>query len=464
MFYQNLVCLSNQILICTTKSQKEIFMKEVIKIGYVGLGRRGLSMFDHAISKMKDVDVKYLCDLDETKMQKAQKILETRGKHQAIETFDYHDILKDPEIDAVFFFTNWDGRVQQAKESMLAGKYTGIEVGCAESLEDCFELVEIYEKNKVPLMMLENICYGKRELAALNMVKKGLFGEIVHCTGGYCHYLNDEELFREMTFDKGDKVTHYRLGHYIHHNSENYPTHALGPLCKCLGINRGNRLATLSTFTSKSRGLKDFAETRFGKDNEYAKIDYKQGDIATTVITCENGETIVLTLDTTLPRLNYSRMFGIRGTKGMLSEDHKAVFTVGMEHNQLGNEQEFFTKYEHPLQKDVRIFETDETKIKETFGMHSDGVDWMVFRAFIESAKNGTNTPIDVYDTATLLAIGPLSKMSVKNGGAPVEIPDFTKGKYKNREPYPRTKYCLEEIIEDDSFHVFDCLLTKDSE
>lgn len=434
-------------------------MKETIKVGFVGVGRRGGSMLENALAKMSDVDIKYICDLDTEKIKKGQEILTKFKKPKAIETTDYKEILKDDEIDAMFFFTNWDGRVEQAKNSMRAGKYTAIEVGCAEKLEDCFELVKIYEETGTPLMMLENICYGKRELAAYNMIKQGLFGEIVHLTGGYGHHLNKVELFLEMTEEpKADRVSHYRLGHYINHNCENYPTHEFGPISKWIGINRGNRILTLSSFASKARALKEFAKENFGEDNYYTNIDYKQGDIVTTVMTCENGETVTLTLDTTLPRINYSRYISVRGTKGMLSEDFKAVYVQGMEEKCFNNEEEFMSKYEHPLHKEVRECETKDTRMKEAFGVHANGVDWMIFRAFIDSVKNGTNTPIDVYDTVTLLAIGPLSRESIEKGGMPIAFPDFTNGKYKNREPLVRSKYCLNDIVVDDSYTMYDCL------
>ncbi len=435
-------------------------MKDSIKIGYIGLGQRGSNMLDCALSKMEDVDIVYLCDLIQDKIDAAQTILQKNGKPQAKETRDYRDILNDADIDAVFLFTGWDGRVELAKQFMLAGKYTAIEVGCADTLEQCYDLISVYEQTGTPIMMLENICYGKRELAAYNMIKQGLFGEVIHCTGGYCHYLNQEDLFWEMLLKepKAENVSHYRLGHYIHENCENYPTHELGPISKWLGINRGNRFVSLSSFASKSRGLKQFAKDKFGEESEYAKIDYKQGDIVTTVLTCENGVTVVLTLDTTLPRLNYSRNICIRGTRGMLSEDFKTVFIEGMEENTRNNEEEFLLKYEHPLQREVREFETEQTKIAESFGMHSNGVDWMIFRAFIESVKRGTNTPIDAYDTATWLAVGPLSKLSIEKGGMPMEFPDFTNGKYKNREPIVNSKYCLDDIVVDTSYTIYDCL------
>ena len=433
-------------------------MKEKIKIGYVGLGRRGASMLKHALVKMNDVEITVLCDLIEDRLNEGAKIVTDEGRPTPVLTKNYDDVLNNPELDAIMLFTGWDNRVSLAKQSMLAGKYTAIEVGCAANIEECFELVDIYEKTGVPLMMLENACYGKLELMATNMARMGKFGEIVHAAGGYCHYLNDVELFKEMIEEGKDEVTHYRLAHYINGNRENYPTHELGPISKCLGINRGNRMMTLSSFATKSRGLKQFAADKLGADSKYAKIDYKQGDIVNTIITCANGETILLTLDTTIPRPFYSRQFTIRGTKGMCYEDGKVVFTDDMPEDTRNNEDEMFEKYGHPLNKEVAKFETDYTRLADSFGIHSGGVDWMIFRAFIESVKAGTQTPIDVYDSAAWLAIGVLSAESISKGGAPVEVPDFTRGKWQNREPLVRQKYCLDEVVVDDNVRIYGCV------
>ena len=411
-------------------------------------------MLDHCITRMPDVEVTMLCDLLDTRLEKGQALLEERNRPRAIATKNYQDVLDNPEIDAVLLMTGWDNRPTLAKQAMLAGKYTAFEVGCANTLEECFELVEIHEKTGVPMMMLENCCYSRLELMILNMVKQGLLGELAHCTGGYCHYLNDCELFKHVA--ENEEVPHYRLGHYINRNTENYPTHELGPICKILNINRGNRLVKLSAFASKSIGLKQYAKDHFGEDSEYAKIDYKQGDIINTIITCANGETILLTLDTTLPRAYYSRNISARGTHGMVTEEGNAVFFEGMKEPTRNNLEEYYEKYDHPLQKEVQAT-IGASGINNTafFGAHADGVDWLVFRAFIESVKNGTNTPIDAYDSATWLAIGVLAEQSIANGGMPVEIPDFTNGKWKNRKPVVKSKYCLDEIIIDDSTPVF---------
>ncbi len=424
-------------------------MKEKIRIAYVGIGRRGSIMLRECFAQMSDVEIPVICDISEAKLENGREILKDKGRPEPICFTDYDEMLKScDDVDAVVIMTGWDSRPEMAKKAMLAGKYTAIEVGCSQTLEECFDLIDVYEKTGSPLMMLENCCYGRREMMVLNMVKQGLFGEIVHCTGAYAHYLNECELFAEMLGkNPTDKVSHYRLQHYIDGNRENYPTHELGPICKVLNINRGNRLVRLSSFASKSAGLKAFAAEKFGEDSEYAKIDYKQGDIVNTIITCANGETISINLDTTLPRAYYSRNFSVRGTKGMSTEEHGVIFLEGMKEGIGNNEDEMGKTYDHPLHTEYEMLGPR--------GGHG-GMDWLVCRAFVEAVKNETNTPIDAYDSVTWLAIGVLSEQSINGGGIPVEIPDFTRGKWQSREPVVKCKYCLDEIVEDRSVKIFD--------
>lgn len=419
-------------------------MKEKIKIGYIGLGRRGFNdILKKELFLMSDVEITTICDLSVERIQRVLKHAEEIGYPLPKTTTDYRDILNDPEIDAVMIMTGWRGRPEIAKQSLLAGKYTAIEVGCTDTLEECYELLEAYQKTGAPLMMLENCCYGRREMMVLNMVKQGLFGELVHCRGGYHHYLNEQDLFRDIeTYNP----PHYRLQHYQENSRENYPTHELGPISKVLNINRGNRFVSLCSVASKACGLKHYAKRVYGEDSPYATKNYTQGDIVNTILTCENGETVLLTLDTTLPRAYYSRGFSVRGTMGMSDEEGKVVFLEGMEEKIRNNEEEMYQKYDHPLH--AEYMEQGPT------GGHG-GMDWLVCRAFIESVKNGTQTPIDIYDTLTWLAVGVLSEQSIANNGAPVEFPDFTNGKWANREPVVECKYCLDKVCADPETPIF---------
>jgi len=417
-------------------------IKEKIKIAYIGLGGRGRGMLKNVFIHMPDVEIAVLCDIYPPALEKGRQILEDAGYPSAFLTADAKEAIDYPGIDAVVIMTGWREHAPLAEKAMLAGKYTAVEVGCAFDLEECYRLIDIYEKTGSPLMMLENCCYGRREMMALNLAKQGLYGDIVHCVGGYHHYLNHEDLFSHVI--RGEP--HYRLDSYIYRNCEQYPTHELGPIAKVLGINRGNRMLTLSSFASRSGGLKEGAKHLLGAESPYANMEYKQGDIITTIITCAGGQTIQLCLDTTAPRPYYSRNFTVRGTKGMSSEEGKVVFLEGMQEPVRDNEEEVYLQYDHPLHKEYHALGEK--------GGHG-GMDWLVARAFVESVKKGIQTPIDAYDTALWMSIASLSEKSIAMGGAPVPVPDFTRGMWMTPKARGLGKYSLDEIVEDPDTPIF---------
>ena len=409
-------------------------MKETINVVFVGLGGRGRGLLNMVLDTMPDVNVVGVCDLYEDRTENAkQDVINKRG-NTPVATLDYHELLKMEEVDAVITPSAWDAHIPICIDAMNAGKYVATEVGGAYSVDQCWELVKTYERTGVPCMMLENCCYGREELTVLNMSKKGLFGEIIHCEGGYEHDLRDEVAL-------GHVNRHYRLDNYMNRNGELYPTHELGPIAKYLNINRGNRMISLTAMSSKARGLNAWINDNRGADFENANFAFAQGDIVITCIKCAHGETIVLKHDTTLPRA-YSRGNLVHGTKGIWSEDkYGCMFDGSCEGASWGHRftdmNTFFPEHEHPLWKDYTAV-----------GGHG-GIDYLVMRGFVEAVKAGTQTPIDVYDTASWMVISCLSEDSIAMGSMPVAIPDFTNGKWIKREPYVRSKYCLEEVCED---------------
>ena len=407
-------------------------MRNTARIGYVGLGRRGMAVLEHNVMKMTDVEIAYLCDTYAPALKDAARLFEQAGREVPRLLADYREILADEAVDAVFLMTGWDGRTALAEAALLAGKHVAVEVGCAFDLSECDRLLAAHKKTGAHLMMLENTCYMRRELMVLNVARQGLFGEIVHCDGGYHHDIRACDLFKGI----GGDHPHYRLGSYIDRNCEQYPTHELGPIAKLLGIGHGNRFTSLSSFSSKSCGLREGARKLLGEDSPYASIDYRQGDIVTTVITCENGETVHLCLDTTLPRPYYSRNYTVRGTKGCFDEGRRVLFFEGMEENLENNEEKCFETYEHPLFRSY---------LKEGITGGHDGADYLVCRAFIEAVKRGEAPPIDTYDTLTWMAVAPLSEASVRAGGAPVPFPDYSEGTWRER-PLLVSRYSLDTV------------------
>lgn len=394
-------------------------MKSKARIGIVGLGGRGMGLLELVILNMDDVEVAAVCDLYEDRREKAAGVVELAGGKRPLATASYKDILEMPSVDAVVITTSWSAHIDIAIAAMEKGKYAGCEVGGAYSIQECWKLVEAYERTGVPCMMLENCCYGRDELMVLHMAQQGVLGEIVHCTGGYQHDLRYEIAY-------GEENRHYRLKNYIHRNCDNYPTHQLGPIARILDINRGNRMVSLVSIASKAAGLSEYVKREKG-GSELANVRFMQGDVVTTTIKCARGETITLTLDTTLPRY-YSRGFTVRGTKGMYTEDNQSLFLDG-QHNrfdadwkpQWGNVEQYRGQFDHPVWKKYM-----EEGVKKGHG----GMDWLVLKDFFDSVRSGTQTPIDVYDMASWMCVSALTEDSIAMGGQPVPIPDFTNGKW----------------------------------
>ena len=409
-------------------------MKDKIKVAVIGVGGRGHGMIG-TIDCMDDVEIIGVCDVYQDRVEAAQKrVFEEKG-WTPFGTTDYNEIFELEGLDSVYIASDWSTHIKIAIAAMKKGIPAAMEVGGAYSLDECWELVDTYEKTGTWAMMMENCCYGEREMMVHNMVRQGLFGKIVFCAGQYAHDLRGEVGF-------GTKNRHYRLRNYLSRNCENYPTHELGPIAKILEINRGNRMTSMVSYCTGSYGMKDYVNKTPELQEELSGRDFAQADIVKTIIKTERGEMIELTLDTTLPRY-YSRGFTVRGTDALYQEDGDTLFCDNdselrkFEWNQgglWGNAAKFAEEYNSDLWK---------KKNEDVLNAGHGGMDWYVLRAWVETVKTDALPPIDVYDAASWMCITPLSEISLKNGGQVMEIPDFTRGKYKDREPLADNAYAI---------------------
>ena len=418
--------------------------KDKVRIGMIAVGMRGQTHLEEML-KRSDVEIIAMADPDKGMMALAQALVKKYGKKAPVEysngKLDYQNLLKRDDIDAVFIASPWEWHAPQGIDAMNAGKIVGIEVCGAVKLQDCWDFVDTHEKTKVPIMPLENVCYRRDIMAVHNMVRKGLFGELLHLQGGYQHDLrgvlfNDGITAYDSGVEFGDKgysEAKWRTQHYVDRNGENYPTHGLGPVSTMIDVNRGNRLTALSSIATKSRGLNRYIKNhpKGGPNHPNTNIKFKQGDIVTTQIQTANGETIVLTLDTSSPR-PYNLGFRVQGTDGIWQEYHDGDFKTGMIHidnvsekHHWDNTEVFLNSNDHPLWKRYE---------KDAANSGHGGMDFFVDNAFIESIKRGVEFPLDVYDLATWYAITPLSEQSIAAGGALQQIPDFTRGKWQTKK------------------------------
>ena len=391
----------------------------------IGLGKRSLNLISKILLKNKDLNIIAVCDVYEDRIAQAIDCIKEHGGSPKGFT-NYKDAFNVAGLQAAFVFTGWEMHTEVAVYAMNKGIPVATEVGCEYTLENCYKLVHTQETTGTPYMFMENCCWGKSELLATSMARHGMFGEIIHCSGAYGHDLRNEVAY-------GLTNRHYRFNNYRDRNCDNYPTHELGPIAKLLNINRGNRILTVSSFASKSVGLKHYIQSRDDASEEMKRTNFKQGDIITTVLTCANGETIRLQLDTTLPR-TYSREFCVRGTKGMYSQDTNTVFLDG--DKEFWNPAEYAEKYLNNAKQYEPEFLPKIWKdiTPEMLAAGHGGMDWFAYKAFVDAVKNNEQMPIDVYDSAVWQAVSVLSEMSIAQGGTPQNMPDFTSGAWMRRQ------------------------------
>lgn len=408
-----------------------------VRIGFIGTGLRGRNHVNNLLS-YEGVHCPAFCDIDPDAIAKTKDIFKNKGKDlPKVYTGSDHaylEMLEKEDLDGVIIATNWKWHTPMSLAAMRNGVYTGVEVSGAFSVDECWELVRTYQQTGTHLFFLENVNYRRDVLAVLNMVRDDVFGELLHLRGGYQHDL------RQVKFNDGQGglkfgkdsygEARWRTEHSIRRNGELYPTHGLGPLNAMLDVNRGNRLTSISSFATKSKGLNQYVldHPDGGEDHPYENIEWKLGDIITSHISTANGETIILTHDTNLPR-PYSLGFRVQGVKGLAEFDYhtRRIHVEGVSADHQWDEWEkWFEKYDHELWRKYGEIAID--------GGHG-GMDYFLDRAFVESVKANAPAVIDVYDAAVMRVITPLSEVSIREGGTPQEIPDFTDGNWIHRKP-----------------------------
>ncbi|MDT8436201.1 MAG: Gfo/Idh/MocA family oxidoreductase [Gemmatimonadota bacterium] len=400
-----------------------------LRLGFIGVGGRGSWLLGLALAR-DDTPVTAVCDIvPEAAARAVRAVTDAGGAAPASFTAgdeDWRNLLERDDVDAVIVATPWQWHAPMAVAAMEKGKAVGLEVPAALTVEECWDLVRTHERTGTPLMMLENVCWRRDVLAVLGMVREGLFGDLVHCQGGYQHDLRAIKFQPGAEFGPGATgEAVWRTRHSIERNGDLYPTHGIGPVANWLGIQRGNRFLRLSSAATKSHGLHEYVVAAGGPEHPNADIGFRLGDVVTTLITTANDETILLSHDTNLPR-PYSLNFRVQGTRGLWMDDFDALYIEGAspEPHRWEPAAPWLERHDHGL---WRRYAADAE------GAGHGGMDFFVLHAFVEAVKRGDPTPLDVYDAAAWSVISPLSELSIARGGDAVAFPDFTAGRWRTR-------------------------------
>lgn len=399
---------------------------ETVRVAYVGIGNQGSGHFRNLL-RIEGVEIKAVCDIREERTLWAQEQCEKAEKPKPTSytkgTEDFKRMCDTEDLDLVYNATPWEWHVPISVKAMQTGSHAASEVPGAITIEGCWELVETSEKFKKHCCTMENCNYDKIELMLLNMVRQGLFGELLHAECGYLHDL------RDWKFGEAYYPPDWRLQYSIKRNADLYPTHGLGPVSQWMNITRGNKFEYIVSMSSPSPSLslKLEAIKRHGKDHPLAKTDYALGDVISTLIKTNKGQSILITHDTNSPR-PYSRKILIQGTRGLARKyPEQKIFIEGTSRRHIWADlSEYAEQYKHPLLTSLE---------EKAEGAGHGGMDFIEDYRLIQCLREGKPTDSDVYDGATISAVVALSEKSIAANSTSIEFPDFTRGKWKTRKP-----------------------------
>lgn len=398
---------------------------ERVRIGFVGVGHQGTSHVQNFL-RMDAVDIVAICDLVPEHVARAQKLVTDAGRPKPAGysrgAEDFKRMIDTERLDLVFTATPWEWHAPVLLYAMRAGKHAATEVPMGVTLDELWELVETAESTQRHCVMMENCCYDRVEMMILNMVRQGLFGELLHAECGYLHDLRELKLTDFY-------VNRWRVKHSITRNGDLYPTHGLGPVAQWMNVNRGNQFDYLVSMASAGRGLNQWAAEHIGPDSPEARQHYALGDVVNTLIRTKGGQTILVTHDTNLPR-PYSRKILLQGTEGLVRKYPDA--RIHIEGRSPAHRWEELAAYreqfEHPVWKALE---------ERARGAGHGGMDYIEDYRLVQCLREGAPMDMDVYDGAAWTAVTMLSEQSIAHRSRPVDVPDFTRGAWMRRPPLP---------------------------
>ena len=399
---------------------------ETVRIGIVGLGMRGSSAVER-LSYVPDSKITAICDIEPDMVDRSMKILAGLGQNEPLAfsgaADSWKQLCESDEVDLVYICTDWLTHTPIALYAMEHGKHVAIEVPAANTLEEIWALINTSERTRRHCMMLENCVYDFFEMTTLAMSQAGLFGDVLHVEGAYHHCL-------DPYWD--EYWNNWRLDYNKNNRGDVYPTHGIGPVCQVLGMHRGDRMKTLVSMDTRTANGPKVWKLKTGEDC----ADFKNADQTSTLIRTENGRTMLIQHNVLTPR-PYNRMYQVVGTDGYAGKYPVGQYCLRENAGSTGSYDDLGTEkvYTGTELKELQagypnpILTPELGALAKKVGGHG-GMDFIMDYRLVYCLHNGLPLDMDVYDLAEWCCVSELSRLSLENGSAPVEVPDFTRGEW----------------------------------
>ncbi|MPY91003.1 MAG: acetylgalactosaminidase [Luteitalea sp.] len=411
---------------------------ETVRLGLIGIGSRGSGTV-RRMAGIEGVEIKVLCDLFPDRVSAALESIRGFPQHSPDSYSGSEDewkrVCEREDIDLIYIATPWRLHSIIAVHAMEREKHVYTELPVANTIEECWQVVETSERTRRHCFMGCSSCHDGMSAVVLNMVRRGFLGEIIHGEGNYIH---DRVSKTEARWVR-DKENHnwfgfrpWRLKENINRNGTLYPEHGLGPVAQMMDLNYGDQMDYMVSISSDDFTLADKMKELAAMDDfyqPYVGLNFR-GNMNITVIRTHKGRTIMLQHDISSPRPG-SRFQLISGDKGIYHANPPRIATSdegwipGEEFKAL------VEKYTPEMTKkfDEKVRHASQVSSGRSYEVVTAS-DWRL----IDCLRNGLPLEMDVYDAALWSAITPLSEWSVSHEGTSVKVPDFTAGAWKTNK------------------------------
>lgn len=393
---------------------------KTVRIGLVGLGKRGSFLLRSLLTNHPGVSVPALCDVNTERLaqgiQTVKRIQGNTPTGYSKDEYDYRNMFARDDLDGILLAVDvqWFGKM--AADALKAGKHVGTEVTGPHTLDDCWSIVREKERSGKRYMHLENCCYGRDSMMVLNMIRQGVLGEPYYAECSYVHDIKGR-------FIDADGKLSWRGRLLVDGAGNSYPTHAVGSAAKWLSINDGDRFVSCVATQCDPREWQADAIARFGQQSPAAKVVPKTGDFVAVLIRTAKGKMIRVDYSFTCTR-PYSRYYLLQGMNGCF-DSRSGMYVKGTSPSyEFEPIAKYYEKFDHP-------FWRKDADIARKTGGHG-GMDYFCIRDFVKMLREDREPWIDCYDSASWSSIYHCSSQSIAQNGAPVEMPDFTGGRWKD--------------------------------
>lgn len=402
---------------------------ETVRVGVIGLGDRGRG----ALKRLTRIEGVRITALADEKPEAVERGLAAVAEHSPDPATysggpdEWKKLCERDDVDLVYIVTPWDLHTPQAVYAMEQGKHAASELPVAMTLEECWQLVETSERTRRHCVILGNQCFGTFELTSLNMARQGFFGELVHGDGAYS---------RDMRRLKFNKRKPWFFERDIGRTGALYNIHGIGPVAQKFNINSGDSMEYLASVTGDDFTMGRTVAELAAEDphwEPYVGAPFN-GNATTCIVRTRLGRTMMFQYDhfSAGPSI---KMHVIRGTEALCMMDPPPSRLYTAEKGGWLSEEEYqeaFARYQPEI---LKRFGALSEEVGGATGYDHGGMDTVMDWRLIDCLRNGLPVEQDVYDAAAWSSLVELTSLSSRNRAATVEVPDFTRGAWRENQP-----------------------------